>query len=401
MLTADHDVAAAVRNRAAKALRDADRRVRRLLHGVGMAAKRARLSLRRHGVSARDRTRVAYSGSVKASRAIDRWRHQAWERAATEMVVRRSLRRTARGDRPIIVGPWLGEVGYEALYWVPFVRWFVDQYRVDPQRVVVVSRGGVHSWYAGISHRYVELFDLVSPAELGQAVAHRQSAGDQKQYAMSDFDRRIIDDVRRRIGSDATVCHPSSMFRLLRRFWLGGESVQYLLDHTSYRLLGGSGAGIEVPLPPSFVAVKFYSGRAMPEGRETRSALRQLLERTRRGRPIVVLDTGLAADEHHDYARLDLPDVVTLGSSLTPQNNLGLQTEVIRRAELFVGTCGSLAWLAPMLGTETIAVYADDHLLSPHLYAARQVYPAIGAAAFMPVDLRTLALVNDWDTVGG
>ena len=41
---------------------------------------------------------------------------------------------------------------------------------------------------------------------------------------------------------------------------------------------------------------------------------------------------------------------------MTPQNNLAVQAEVIRRASLFVGTCGSLAWLAPMLGVPTMAV---------------------------------------------
>ena len=27
-------------------------------------------------------------------------------------------------SEPILVGPWLGEVGFELLYWIPFLRWF-------------------------------------------------------------------------------------------------------------------------------------------------------------------------------------------------------------------------------------------------------------------------------------
>ena len=68
--------------------------------------------------------------------------------------------------------------------------------------------------------------------------------------------------------------------------------------------------------------------------------------------------------------------------------------EVIRRADLFVGTCGSLAWLAPMLGTPTVAVYGNDHLLSPHLYAARQIYPLVEAASFIPLDVAALRAVG-------
>ncbi len=28
-----------------------------------------------------------------------------------------------RQDRPIIVGPWLSETGFELLYWIPFLAW--------------------------------------------------------------------------------------------------------------------------------------------------------------------------------------------------------------------------------------------------------------------------------------
>ena len=49
---------------------------------------------------------------------------------------------THRVDQPLIVGPWLGEVGYEILYWVPFLRWVKSYRPFDPERLVIVSRGG-------------------------------------------------------------------------------------------------------------------------------------------------------------------------------------------------------------------------------------------------------------------
>ena len=78
----------------------------------------------------------------------------------------------------------------------------------------------------------------------------------------------------------------------------------------------------------------------------------------------MLLNTRLTLDEHQDYLFDGIPGVVPLPHALTPQNNLAVQTEIIRRADRFVGTCGSLAWLAPMLGTETLAIYEDDHLLT-------------------------------------
>ena len=121
-----------------------------------------------------------------------------------------------------------------------------------------------------------------------------------------------------------------------------------------------------------------------------RERLRQLVERISRRCAVVALNTNLSLDEHADYVFRDVPGVITLDGWLTPHNNLAVQSEVIRRATRFVGTCGSLAWLAPMLGTDTLAVYADDHFLTPHLYAARHAYDSMDAARFTPMDLAVL-----------
>src|SRR5687767_8551319 len=61
--------------------------------------------------------------------------------------LRRELEKTAAGDAPIVVGPWTGEVGFELLYWIPFVRWACAEFGIDPRRLLVISRGGVGSWY--------------------------------------------------------------------------------------------------------------------------------------------------------------------------------------------------------------------------------------------------------------
>ena len=97
----------------------------------------------------------------------------------------------------------------------------------------------------------------------------------------------------------------------------------------------------------------------------------------------------------------NIPGLITLDRWMTPQNNLGVQTEVIRRASRFVGTCGSLAWLAPMLGTETLAVYADDHFLTSHLYAARHAYASMEAARFTTLDLALLDQIDVFDRAEG
>jgi len=100
----------------------------------------------------------------------------------------------------------------------------------------------------------------------------------------------------------------------------------------------------------------------------------------------VHLDTGLGLDDHSDYA-LDAGTTLSVSGRLEPSTNLAVQTRIIAGARLFVGTCGSLAWLAPLLGVETIPVFTDASFLHAHLHVARRTYGRLAAGRFSPVDL--------------
>jgi hypothetical protein len=395
---AAQNVARVVWNRTARLYRRGRHWTLRRQKDMRETGKQARAQARLGGERGRDAAQSAYAGVVRTSRYWDRLRRRAWPTISRDVSARRTLRAAAAGAGPILLGPWLSEVGYETLYWVPFVRWFTRQYDVDPDRVVAVSRGGVAPWYAGIASRYVEQFDLFTPQEFAARNEARRGDADQKQLALSDFDQEILSRARARLGIDsAAVCHPSTMFQLMRQFWLGNDSLQSVLEYTEYEPMAAR-ADVELPgLPDRFVAVKFYTGRALMDTPAHREQLRRLIERIARRCPVVALNTNLSLDEHADYVFKDVSGLITLDGWMTPQNNLAVQTEVIRRASRFVGTCGSLAWLAPMLGTDTLAVYADDHFLTPHLYAARHAYASIEAARFTPMDLAVLDQLEVFD----
>jgi hypothetical protein len=103
-----------------------------------------------------------------------------------------------------------------------------------------------------------------------------------------------------------------------------------------------------------------------------------------------MLDTGMATDEHEDYLFRDIPNVTSLRDRLQPTTNLGMQTAAISGAQRFIGTCGSLAWLAPLLGVDTLAVYSEERFLVSHVFCASQVYRQAGAARFDTLDLRVV-----------
>ena len=325
---------------------------------------------------------------IRAARRARRLLDHA-DRFRAEWRVEQELADVARGREPIVVGPWLSEVGFEVLYWIPFLRWFEDRYRVDADRVIAVSRGGVAEWYSGVAGRYVEIFDHLDPAEFGRRNTERRTAGEgggQKQTRVSALDDELIATATRQCGvARAAVCHPSFMYRLFGQFWLGNRALDVVTSHT--RHLRASVTPRPFGLPARYVAAKFYTGAAIPDSVEHRRALRELVARIAEHTPVVMLDTGMTTDEHEDYLFRDVPNVITMREQLTPATNLGVQTAVIAGAQGFVGTCGSLAWLAPMLGVDTVAVYADDRLLVSHLCLATHVYRQAHAARFESLDL--------------
>jgi hypothetical protein len=265
--------------------------------------------------------------------------------------------------------------------------------------VIAVSRGGVADWYGGVAARYIEIFDHVDPAAFARRNAQRRSeyeAGGQKQTRLSAFDEEFIGIARDAVGdSRAKVCHPALMYRLFNQFWLGNRAADVVFRRTSYRAAGrlASMPAIAVTprpdlrLPERFIAAKFYTGAALPDTAECRRGLRDLVSLAAAEMPVVMLDTGMGTDEHEDYLFADIPNVFSLRDRLEPRTNLGVQTAVVAASQRFIGTCGSLAWLAPMLGVPTVAVYADERLLTTHLYLARQVFRRMHAAPFETLDL--------------
>lgn len=305
-----------------------------------------------------------------------------------------ALAAVAAGRGPILAGPWLGEVGYEVLYWIPFLRWFCDAHGVHPDRLVAFSRGGMEPLYAGIAGRYIDLFDLLTPAQLAARNAERratQEGGGQKQSGISAFDEQLLAAGRSRLGiPEAGVCHPSLFFRLFRHVWHGNLPLDFLWTHTRYvrqtldlPRLPGTPAG-------QFIAAKLYAGPALSTSDPSRAAVREVVSRTTSVSPIVLLETDLGIDEHRDFDLRGLPHVTSAAPLMTPRTNLGVQLGLISHATAFVGTCGGLAWVAPMLGVPTVALCDDDEALALHLLVARQAGRSVGAAEFSLLDLRAV-----------
>ena len=324
-------------------------------------------------------------------RTVVRRRNQLqeqWEFYATEWRIEREIEDIVRRDRPLVVGPWLSEVGFETLYWIPFLHWIKAAFRLEADRMVAVSRGGVGAWYSGVAGRYIEIWDDLDPAEFARRNAGRGAA---KQLEPSALDAAILDNVARRLGSrDFDVIHPSLMYRLFTLYWSGQRAMGFVDSHTRFTQHAVPPVIDPALLPREYIAVKFYAARSLPDTPELRARLRVFVRGLAEQLPVVLLDTGLVLeDDHADYSLSDA-GVISAKPWMVPQNNLGVQSQIVAGARAFVGTCGSIAWLAPRLGVDTSALFVDPQWLHAHLAVAMRAYHKLGAGRFAAADLRAL-----------
>ena len=317
---------------------------------------------------ARRLARLARTGSprvvARAARRELTWRrHEAAVAAA------------ARAGRTLLVGPFLGEVGYELLYWLPVVRRLLAEHAVPGERVVVLTRGGAAVWYGDIAERSVELLDLLSPEDyLRELLARRRRGGDAKQFLPDSFDERLARLAVDRVG-DAAVVHPLLMFSRMRFVLEGLQPPEEVLRLGVYRGLDPTGLpGLPRQCPADYVALKLYFSDSFPDSEETRELVARLVDALTARVDVVVLTSGVQLDEHREwvFAGSRAHDA---SSWVTPQDNLAVQTAVVARARGLVATYGGFSYLGPLLGVPTLALQTQEPFNAVHLGVLRAAFP--------------------------
>ena len=164
------------------------------------------------------------------------------------------LGRLAAGRDTIVVGPWLGEVGFELLYWVPFLRWFAVTFRVAPERLLIVSRGGTAAWYRPFASGYRDIFDYLTPEEFRRRHDERVAAnGEQKQTQVLAFERQLLRELTKDVHS-RSMLHPSTMYGLFNPFWWGHVEEEWVHRFTKYAPLARRQRGGDADVGAAFSA---------------------------------------------------------------------------------------------------------------------------------------------------
>ena len=311
--------------------------------------------------------------------------------------LQRDLERLRKTSGPIIIGPWISEVGFELLYWVPFLNRAISTAGLESRRLIVVSRGGARLWYEHLTKEYIDVFELFTVDEYRTLNEERWSdRGHQKQFDVTRMERQILERAKKHLGLEqAELLHPSSMYKLLRFFWYEKASARLLTEHTDYRrLTTAADAAVIKALPNRYVAVRFYFRPSFPDTPENRRFASSVIRSISREVPVVLLNTGLDLDDHED---LDVPGgkgVHRVDHLMTPERNLEVQTRIISGARAFVGTYGGLAYLGPFYGVPSIGFYSQSSELVPaHLDVGWRLGRSTGGT-LAALDVRDAAMLQ-------
>jgi hypothetical protein len=284
--------------------------------------------------------------------------------------------------RPVIVGPWTGEVGFELIYWIPFVRWVLRTYQIAADRLWVVSRGGTRAWYGDAGARYVDAFEFYSPDEFRAATAEAK-----KQRRVGAFDAELVDRVTaaHQLGRPELL-HPGLMYRLFMPFWKDLATIARVDKYAAYDRLAAADDPVLNGLPSDYVAARFYFSECFPDTAANRAFVSSTIEGISRQTPVVLLNTPFAVDDHRD-AESPGGRVHTVGAHMAAPRNLAVQTAVIARARAFVGTYGGYSYLAPFCGVPSLAFYSEPTFKVHHLQVAQHVFARLGGATVVPLNV--------------
>ena len=290
--------------------------------------------------------------------------------------------RLSMDRKPILLGPWRSEAGFEALYWRPFLSHLAPRVPQFWERAIVVTRGGAANLYG----RWIDKWGDIDP-ETGKAKTEvewwqpkavdlyslrtvqelrRQNLFDwnktklQKQIIVTPYDTQLLRDAadKAEIRGRYHVVHPSWMYWALAPFWDEERSLKYLLSLTDY-------APLPKPLPPvtvdglpgQYVAVKFYGRATWPHPhRDTMEFVAHVVQNLSKQSPVVLLNTGHDGDEHTEMT-VTGPNIFSL-PKMPPEHNMGVQLAVLGRAQAFVGTYGGVAQTALRMGVPSASFWS-------------------------------------------
>lgn len=276
---------------------------------------------------------------------------------------------------PIIIGPWRSEVGFEGLYWLPFLRKLATQVPDFEKRAAVITRGGLAPFYP--ASKGVDLYTLRSVTEVRRENLYdHQHAKVLKQMKPTTWDGDVTAEAADTMGLGALYheIHPAWMYWTLEPFWAEQVGLRYLLNYADF-------APLKKPVLPEgidanlkFVAVKFYGRATFPyPDPDIAAFVQRTVSQLATQTQVVLLSSSSEYDDHGDIP-MSGPNVMKLPDNLAPEQNLIVQAAVLAHATAFIGTYGGVAQMALRMGIPSVSFWSGRFQGTAHAHLSLSLW---------------------------
>ncbi|MBF0239526.1 MAG: hypothetical protein HQM12_17625 [SAR324 cluster bacterium] len=278
-----------------------------------------------------------------------------------------------KNNLPILIGPWLGEVGPELLYWIPYLLKIREEGWFENHRLIAISRGGVDAWYQNIVDEYVDVFDFLTTEEFRDINHERVNELKViKQISWQNSEKSLIQKIAHsKKYSDFLTLHPSIMWSEVFGHWNRDSSIQKPDFESLWNILSPqkfihpvekhTRKVTELNLPEKYIAAKFYfSDHSFPKTEKNIRFIQETLKHFSQKMPIVSMGIPHIIDDHESFIPQDSFNIIDISNKLKLASNLGVQTEILRRSCGFIGSHGGFVILAAFLDKADISFYGSD-----------------------------------------
>ena len=289
--------------------------------------------------------------------------------AARQKAVKALIAELSADARPIILGPYRSEVGFECLYWMPFLRKLASQVPDFDKRAAIVTRGGLAPLYATVASQGYDLYALRDVAEIRRENLYdHQQQQMLKQMRPTAWDDAAIEDAATalRVGPLYHTIHPAWMYWTLEPYWNEDAGLRYLLSLCDFSALKKPALPTDIAADLKYVAVKFYGRHTFPyPNADVADFVTRTVSQLASQTNVVVLSSESEYDDHADI-QVSGPNIHRLPANLPPEQNLMVLASVLAHATAFVGTYGGVAQMALRMRVPSVSFWHGDFAGTAH-----------------------------------
>lgn len=266
---------------------------------------------------------------------------------------------TERHLTKVLFGPWMGELGFEILYWAPLVNY------LSKKGDISLSRGGISILYPGL--QYLDIFDrLDNTAWIRAQNDRKRILGGEKQRKWTFKELKLTNYFISTITTkDIKILHPNNLFEL-------------------YGFSSGKERNFQEKLLKDYVNVfdKEFKKLALNSKRANKSCL--IATYTREGLSSEQLNnffktekfkklvsnkemcflSNTFGDNSHEFV---VPNQ-KVEDKIVYRNNLEHKIQQMLTCKMIITTDGGLAYLSVLLGKDTYAIRGSGDYWSEHHY---------------------------------